>query len=245
MLLAESVHKSYGPEAPVLKDLSLRLPPDETLSIVGPSGCGKTTLLYMLCGLLPPDRGTIKLNGHGIDRNSSNIAIILQDYGLLPWRTALENVALGLKIKGTGKRERNRRAGRLLAELRLSGREHHYPSQLSGGEQQRVAIARALALEPRLLLMDEPFSSLDAITREKLQELLLETWNKRRIPYVLITHSVEEAVFLGRRVIVLGGRPAGIIACFDNDGFGHRDYRCEPSFYDMIRKIRKTMVSHW
>jgi ABC-type nitrate/sulfonate/bicarbonate transport system ATPase subunit len=245
VLQAISLSKSYSQDVSILREVTVTLPEDETLAIVGPSGCGKTTLLYMLCGLLQPDAGDIMLLGKKVRAGAQEIAIILQDYGLLPWRTALENVALGLKIRGLGAARRRGLSRQLLEELGLGGREHHYPSQLSGGEQQRVAIARALALEPKLLLMDEPFSSLDAMTREKLQTLLLDTWNRRRIPYLLITHSIEEAVFLGRRILVLGGRPASVVKTFDNPGFGHADYREQRAFFDMVQAVRGTMAVYW
>jgi ABC-type nitrate/sulfonate/bicarbonate transport system ATPase subunit len=245
VLVADGLSKSYPNAAPVLKDVSLRLPADETLAIIGPSGCGKTTLLYLLCGLLLPDHGTVTLNGRSIRRTTPRIAIILQDFGLLPWKTVLANVTLGLKLAGLPKAVRGRRAGELLEELGLSGREHDYPSQLSGGEQQRVAIARALALQPELLLMDEPFSSLDAITREKLQHILLDAWRERRIPYMLVTHSVEEAVFLGRRILLLAARPASIVASFTNDGFGDPAYRHSEAYFHMIRTVRQAMEKYW
>jgi len=245
MLQVDSLTKSYPPDVAILKDISFALAADETLAIVGPSGCGKTTLLYLLCGLLRPDSGRVTLNGAAVGAGVQDIAIILQDYGLLPWRTALENTALGLKIRGLGAAARREQAQRLLRELGLGGREHHYPSQLSGGEQQRVAIARALALEPKLLLMDEPFSSLDALTREKLQNLVLGTWKQRRIPYLLITHGIEEAVFLGRRILVLGGQPAAVLATFDNPGFGCADYRERQAFFELAQALRAAMNACW
>jgi ABC-type nitrate/sulfonate/bicarbonate transport system ATPase subunit len=245
LLVADGLSKGYPNTEPVLQDVSLRLAGDETVAIIGPSGCGKTTLLYLLCGLLQPDAGTVALNGRSIRQTTPRIAIILQDFGLLPWKTVLANVALGLKLAGLPRAVRDRRAGQLLEELGLNGREQDYPGQLSGGEQQRVAIARALALEPELLLMDEPFSSLDAITREKLQHILLETWRGRRIPYVLVTHSVEEAVFLGARILLLAARPASIVASFVNHGFGEPAYRHTAAYFHMIRVVRQAMENYW
>jgi ABC-type nitrate/sulfonate/bicarbonate transport system ATPase subunit len=154
-------------------------------------------------------------------------------------------VTLGLKIQGVSRAARRQRAWEVLAELGLAGRDRDYPAQLSGGEQQRVAIARALATRPKLFLMDEPFSSLDAITREKLQLSLLATWNTSRIPYVLVTHSVPEAVLLGRRILILAGKPASILACFDNPGFGDPVYRHQEAFFEVIRTIRHRMELYW
>lgn len=215
------------------------------MAIVGPSGCGKTTLLYMLCGLSRPDSGKALLDGSEINGTSQDISIILQDYGLLPWRTVLENVALGLKISGQGKGERMTRAREQLAELGIVGRDRDYPANLSGGEQQRVAIARAFVSRPRLMLLDEPFSSLDALTREKLQATLLELWSKRRVPYVLVTHSLEEAVFLGGRIMVLAGCPAKPAVCFDNPGFGDANLREKDSYFQLLRELRKTVERLW
>jgi ABC-type nitrate/sulfonate/bicarbonate transport system ATPase subunit len=245
VLVANALSKAYGKGEPVIADVSLELASDETITIVGPSGAGKTTLLYMLCGLVPPDHGSVKLDGQPVQSGSSKIAIILQDYGLLPWKTVLENVTLGLKIQGVGRAIRRQRALEILAELGLAGRDHDYPAQLSGGEQQRVAIGRALATQPKLFLMDEPFSSLDAITREKLQLGLLATWKSNRIPYVLVTHSVPEAVLLGRRILILAGKPASIVSSFDNPGFGVPEYRHKEAFYELIRTVRHRMEHYW
>lgn len=245
MLDVRHVSKSYAGGRKVLEDIDFRLAPGETLSIVGPSGCGKTTLLYMLCGLLAPDQGSVWLQGREVTRPGRDIAIILQDFGLLPWKSVAENVALGLKLQGVGKRERLESAGKLLAEMGLAGRERDYPSCLSGGEQQRVAIARAYAMAPKLLLMDEPFSSLDALTREKLQETLRVTWSVRRTPYVLVTHSVEEAICLGRVVLLLAGSPARVCARFENEHFGQQDLRDSPEFYALLRRVRKAMEHYW
>jgi ABC-type nitrate/sulfonate/bicarbonate transport system ATPase subunit len=245
VLVADGLCKGYPNAAPVLQDVSLQLASDETMAIIGPSGCGKTTLLYLLCGLLQPDLGTVALNGRPIHKTTPRIAIILQDFGLLPWKTVLGNVTLGLKLGGLSRAVRDRRAGQLLEELGLHGREQDYPGQLSGGEQQRVAIARALALEPELLLMDEPFSSLDAMTREKLQHILLDTWRERRVPYVLVTHSVEEAVFLGRRILLLAAKPASIVASFTNNGFGESAHRHSKAYFHVIRVVRQAMEKYW
>ena len=225
--------------------MTFHLGRDETLAVVGPSGCGKTTLLYLLCGLAKPDSGTVRADSSLVARPRPDVAIILQDYGLLPWKTVLDNVALGLKIQGRGRRERNAAARALLAEMGLAGRDNDYPANLSGGEQQRVAIARARATRPKLLLMDEPFSSLDAITREAVQLMLLDTWRATGLPYVLVTHSVEEAVFLGRRIVVLAGSPATLAVRFDNPGFGDPAYRDTQDYFALVREVRRAMERFW
>jgi NitT/TauT family transport system ATP-binding protein len=195
----------------------------------------------MLCGLTRPDTGQVLLDGRKIENPGHDIAIILQQYGLHPWKTVLDNVALGLKIQGVSRTERNERAGKLLHSMGLAGREHDFPSRLSGGEQQRVAIARAYAARPRLLLMDEPFSALDAMTRENLQAQLIRDRSASPLPYVLVTHSIEEAAFLGRTILLLAGNPATIKARFDNPGFGNPNFRESDRYFDLVRDIRRGM----
>jgi NitT/TauT family transport system ATP-binding protein len=244
MLIAENLCKYYGGEG-VLDNVSFSLGREETLAVVGPSGCGKTTLLYLLSGLTRADSGVAFLDGELIDRPTSDISIILQDYGLLPWKTVVENVALGLKIQGVSKKERMERAREQLAELGITGRDSDYPANLSGGEQQRVAIARAFVSRPRLMLLDEPFSSLDALTRERLQRTLLDVWKLRKVPFVLVTHSLEEAVVLGKRIMVMSSRPASPVAVFDNPGFGDESIRDTKGCFELLKELRHTVEALW
>jgi NitT/TauT family transport system ATP-binding protein len=241
MLTVTSLRKTYPGGREVLRDIDFDLPGDQTLAIVGPSGCGKSTLLYMLCGLTAPDTGNVLLDGRTIQKPGQDIAIILQQYGLHPWKTVLDNVALGLKIQGVAKAKRNKRARKLLRDMGLIDREKEFPNRLSGGEQQRVAIARAYAVRPRLLLMDEPFSALDAMTREKLQAQLLKDRLKTPLPYVLVTHSIEEAAYLGRTILL----PATIKARYDNPGFGDPDLRETDQYFSLVRKIRQGMGKYF
>jgi NitT/TauT family transport system ATP-binding protein len=245
MLTVTSLRKTYPGGREVLRDIDFDLPGDQTLAIVGPSGCGKSTLLYMLCGLTAPDTGNVLLDGRTIQKPGQDIAIILQQYGLHPWKTVLDNVALGLKIQGVAKAKRNKRARKLLRDMGLIDREKEFPNRLSGGEQQRVAIARAYAVRPRLLLMDEPFSALDAMTREKLQAQLLKDRLKTPLPYVLVTHSIEEAAYLGRTILLLAGSPATIKARYDNPGFGDPDLRETDQYFSLVRKIRQGMGKYF
>ncbi|WP_300465215.1 ABC transporter ATP-binding protein [Desulfobacula sp.] len=244
MLTVSHICKGFDSKA-VLKDISFQLDARETIVILGPSGCGKTTLLHLISGLEKIESGRILIDNRAISKPIPDVALILQNYGLLPWKTNLQNVALGLKIQGVSRKDRNTRARKILTDLGLAGRENDYPSVMSGGEQQRVAIARAYASEPRLLLMDEPFSSLDAITRENLQDTLLTTWLGTTVPYLLVTHSVEEAVFLGKRILILSGSPASIHEIFDNPGFGDIAYRRSSSYYELIRSIRHRIGEYW
>jgi len=242
MIRVEGICKRFDPEqGDVLDRISFSLSQGNTLSIIGPSGCGKTTLLYILAGLLPPTSGTLRKGKEGTRDKDIETAFILQDYGLFPWKTVWENVALAPKLKGKGKRECREITAALLEELGLGTLGGRYPVQLSGGQKQRVAIARALALKPSILLMDEPFSSLDAITRERLQDALLRTWQARELTYILVTHSVEEAVFLGRRIIILTDRPARVKAMIDNPGFGKQDYRMEQAYFEKLNEVRRAM----
>ncbi len=241
MLTVSSLGKSYAGGREVLRHIDFTLKAHETVAVVGPSGCGKSTLLYMLCGLTVPDTGQVVLDGRIVRKPGHDIAIILQQYGLHPWKTVLDNVALGLKIQGMGRAERHERARKLLDDMGLSGREKEFPSRLSGGEQQRVAIARAYASSPRLLLMDEPFSALDAMTREKLQAQLLKDRMQSPLPYVLVTHSIEEAAYLGRTILLLADSPATIKARYDNPGFGDPDFRETDQYFTLVREIRRGM----
>lgn len=240
MLKIQGVSKQFN-HLQVLEGIDLELGDSESVAILGPSGCGKTTLLNLICGMEKPNAGTIHVNENPVVKPSTDIAFILQNYGLLPWKNNLENVALGLKIKGMPTEQRNRMAREQLRKLGLEGREKEYPAILSGGEQQRVAIARAYATSPNLLLMDEPFSSLDAITRENLQDTLVESWISSQLPYVLVTHSVEEAVYLGQKIIILAGKPARIQVEFNNPDFSSPNYRQTSRYYQLVRKIRKKL----
>ena len=167
-----------------------------------------------------------------------DVALILQDYGLLPWKTVWQNVALGLQIRGTPVSEQRRLVGELLYRLGIAELGNRYSKQLSGGQRQRVAIARSLALNPELLLMDEPFSSLDALTREELQDTLLQVWRRTSLTIVLVTHSIEEAVFLGRKVLVLSPRPGRLLAEIENHNAGDADFRSRPEFHRRCNQIR-------
>ena len=169
------------------------------------------------------------------------MGLILQQYGLFPWFTVRDNVALGLRLRGVGSAARHGAAERELERVGLAGAGGRYPGELSGGQQQRVAIARGMALEPELLLMDEPFSALDAMSRESLQELLLASLRQKPLTVLLVTHSIDEAVYLGGTIWLLAGDPGRIIASFDNPGQGSDHYRTEPSFFRLCREIRKTM----
>jgi len=190
--------------------ISLEIAPGEFVAILGPSGCGKTTLLNMVAGFIPPTRGEILLNGRRIQGPGPDRGVVFQSFALFPWKTVLDNVAFGLKMRGVPREERGRIAREYIALVGLDGFEHRYPHELSGGMQQRVGVARVLANNPELLLMDEPFASVDAQTRMTLQEELTRIWEARHPTILFVTHDVEEAVFLANRVIVLTPRPGRV-----------------------------------
>ena len=182
----------------------------EVVAVVGPSGCGKTTLLRCIDGLLPHDTGEILVGDRRVTEPIAGVAMVFQHFGLFPWKTVAENVAYGLRMAGASRSEIDRKVPEYVNLVGLAGFETTYPYQLSGGMQQRCGLARALAVEPNVLLMDEPFAAVDAQTREILQFELLRIWQERPTAMIFVTHSIEEAVLLGHRVIVLKGRPSSI-----------------------------------
>ncbi|NLS01266.1 ABC transporter ATP-binding protein [Rhizobium sp. P38BS-XIX] len=204
----DDINLSYGDRA-IISGLSLSLKRGEIVCVVGPSGCGKTTALRMAGGLVRPNGGVVRFLGEPLTAPRRDVAIVFQDYGkaLLPWRTAAANVALALEAAGVAKAEHKDRSFALLAKVGLSGHENKYPTEMSGGMQQRIQIARCLAQEPSVLLMDEPFGALDAMTRQGLQDEMLTLVAETGTTVLFVTHDLEEAVYLGDRVIGLLPRP--------------------------------------
>ncbi len=196
----------------VLDQLDLRVAEREIVAIVGPNGCGKSTLLRVISGLLPPDRGQVLAFDSTVAGPEPRIGLVFQEPRLLPWRDVLDNVAFPLELAGVRRGEREERAREVLRLTGLEGFAEAYPDQLSGGMAQRAALARALAPEPDVLLLDEPFSALDAMTRERLDDELLRLWGETGTTIVLVTHSISEAVFLSDRVLVMSQRPGRIVA---------------------------------
>jgi len=200
--------KGYSVEA--LRDIHLEIKENEFLAVVGPSGCGKSTLLNIIAGLLSPSSGRVMIEGNG-SHSRSQSGMVFQDLALFPWRTALKNIVYGLEEQGLARGEQIRIAERYIAMVGLEGFENKYPHQLSGGMKQRAAIARALANDPLLLLMDEPLSALDAQTRILMQYELSRIWEKSQKSFLYVTHNIQEAVFLGDRVVILSGRPGRVL----------------------------------
>jgi len=194
----------------VFRDVDLAVGEREVLAIIGPSGCGKTTLLRCIDGLMPLSDGEIQIEGERVTEPRAGVAMVFQHFGLFPWKTVYDNIAYGLKLAGKSRAEIDAKVPEYLNLVGLSRFEHYYPYQISGGMQQRCGLARALAVEPRVLLMDEPFGAVDAQTREILQFEMLRIWESRPTTMVFVTHAIDEAVLMGDRVLVLKGRPSSV-----------------------------------
>lgn len=227
-----------------LDGLSLAVEQSEFLSIVGPSGCGKSTLLRLLAGLIRPIAGSVMLRGRPLTEPQREIGVVFQRANLMPWRTVRANITLPLELAGIAASEIARRADAAVALVGLEGFADAYPAQLSGGMQQRVALARALIHEPAVLLLDEPFGSLDALTRERMNAELLRIWNLHRPTVVMVTHSISEAVFLSDRILVLTPRPGRIRAAFAVPLPRPRsqEMTIDPAFLQLTRRVRAEIV---
>ena len=204
--------RGRGAATRALEPTNLAIAINDFVTIVGPSGCGKSTLLRLIAGLDRPTTGRILLSGTPVAAPGPDRGMVFQSYTLFPWLTVADNIAFGLREKGVAKEQRSEAVREWLERIGLTGFEHHYPKQLSGGMQQRTAIARALANEPAILLLDEPFGALDNQTRALMQELLLRVWERERKTVLFVTHDIEEAIFLGSRVLVMTARPGRIKA---------------------------------
>jgi taurine transport system ATP-binding protein len=231
------VYEQKGERVVALDAVNLSLHQGQRGVIIGPSGCGKSTLISVLAGLNSHFSGQVLIGGKP-PSSGGETALILQDFGLLPWKTVWDNVILGLKLRKKTTWEIKTAAETILKKLGLASLAKRYPAQLSGGQRQRVAIARALVLEPRLLLMDEPFSSLDALTREEIQEFLLEIWEETRLTTLLITHNIEEAVLLGQKIFIMSSGPGQILQEVENRLAGASYLRGEVQFMEICSTLR-------
>ena len=235
---------SRKPGLVALYNISLAIRKNEFVSLLGPSGCSKTTLIRIIAGLLPADCGEVLVNGQAVTVPGRDRCMVFQQFGLLPWRTVLSNVEFGLEIEGVPKDERSALAGQYLELVGLKGFEHYYPHQISGGMQQRVGIARALSKKPDILLMDEPFGAVDAQTREQLQEELLKIWSRTDTTVVFVTHSIDEALYLSDRVVVMQARPGRIKEEVSVDLPRPRwegDVKADPRFAQLRSQLRESL----
>ena len=220
-----------------LDNINIHIDQGEIYTFIGPSGCGKSTLLHVLSGIIRQFSGTITFNGSPIDPKKQRIGLVQQNYGLLPWKNILKNCLLGKKIKDGG--DKLDEYGKYIVnELGISHLLSRYPEEISGGQKQRVAIARVFILRPDLLLMDEPFSALDAITREEMQELFLNIWKQYQVTTVFITHSVDEALYLGSKIVVFSKAPGRILDVIDNPCFRQEDVRNHENYHEMAKRLR-------
>lgn len=210
MLNITNLSADYGGK-PVLEEINLTLDSGELLVVLGPSGCGKTTLLNLIAGFVPYQQGSIQLEGKRVEGPGAERGVVFQSEGLLPWRNVQENVAFGLQLAGIHRQQRLATAREMLKKVGLEGAEKRFIWQLSGGQRQRVGIARALAANPQLLLLDEPFGALDAFTREQMQTLLLRLWHETGKQVLLITHDIEEAVFMATELVLLSPGPGRVL----------------------------------
>lgn len=224
-------------ETLALNKVNINIDTGDIYTFIGPSGCGKSTLLYVLSGILNDYKGTVLIDGRKIDPATQRIGLILQNYGLLPWENVYQNIMLGRKIK-KDPQVLDEYSHYILEQLGIDALLDRYPHELSGGQQQRVAIARAFLLQPDLLLMDEPFSALDAISREALQALFLKIWKQYNVTTIFITHSVDEALYLGSKIAVFSPSPGRILEILDNPCFQLDNLRFRDEYYEMSKKLR-------
>ncbi|HHY77035.1 MAG TPA: ABC transporter ATP-binding protein [Clostridiales bacterium] len=236
MIQIKGLNYSYGSDI-ALCNINLDIEENTTCAIIGPSGCGKTTLLYLLAGFIDYTEGEIYIKNEKVKGSRKETGIILQDYSLLPWKTVWDNVALGLKVRGISKDEIEKEVDKILYELDIHELKKKYPAQLSGGQKQRVSIARTLIIKPDLLLLDEFTSALDAMTKENIQNLILNIYKKKPVTIVFVTHSIEEAVFLGQKIVIM--EKAKIKKIIDNPYFGDVEIRSKIDYYNICLEVRR------
>ena len=242
--VSKSFPQNYQEEhLSILNHISLNIQDKEFVSLVGPSGCGKSTLLRIVAGLLKPDEGEVLVDGRKVEKPERSRCMVFQDYALFPWMNVWNNIALGLKVEKADKEKINRKVSWAVEMVRLKGFEKSYPHQLSGGMKQRVAIARALVMHPEILLMDEPYGQLDINLRFKLEDEVIRLCKQTKTTVLFITHNIEEAVYLGDRILVLTNKPTSIKEIVPNDAPHPRDIAA-PDFIEMRNRITN-LIKWW
>ena len=243
MISARDVTVEYGRGTNIVRaveSVSLDIGRGERQALIGPSGCGKTSLLFAMAGLRPATAGTIEIGDVSVNRPRKEVALILQNAGLLPWKTVSQNANLSLLLN---KEYPEKTADTVLEDLGLGEVKSRFPAELSEGMKRRVGVARALSTSPSVMLMDEPLASLDTLTKERIQDLFLELWKQHQYTVVLVTHDIEEAAFLGQRVVVLTERPARIKRIVMNPEMGEQDYRSASAFRQTVAELRGALAS--
>jgi NitT/TauT family transport system ATP-binding protein len=235
----KGISKTYG-NVEALRGIDLDFPRGKLTSLLGPSGCGKTTLLKIIAGLIEADKGTVEIDGKRVSGPGPERAFVFQDFALMPWATVTRNVAFGLELRGTKRAEREEIARRYIAEVGLTGFEDKYPHELSGGMRQRVGLARALSVDAEVLLLDEPFSAVDEQNRRKFQEDLIRLRTSRNKTFIFVTHSIEEAVYISDRIVLLSPRPGRVSRIIepeiDRSGDPERIHR-DKHYLDTVEEI--------
>lgn len=239
-------YKSHKNETKALGPLSMKIDKGEICAIIGPSGCGKSTLLHVLSGSIEEYQGQVILKGEKLNPKIHDIGFIPQSFGLLPWKNVEQNCLLPLRIKGRNIDGRLSEKIRYITnKLGIYSLKDRYPNELSGGQKQRVAIARAFIMNPDLLLMDEPFSALDAITREEAQELFIDIWNQYRSTAIFVTHSIEEAIYMGKKIVIMSHCPGAIVKTIDNPLFNTESIREKKEYLELSVYIRSIIKKGW
>jgi NitT/TauT family transport system ATP-binding protein len=232
-------YRNNNNEIKAIEEVNLNIESGRIYTIIGPSGVGKSTLLKALSGIIDSYKGEILINGRCINPRIDRIGFIPQNYGLVDWKTVQENIMLSAKIKDGKKKIDIKFYRYLLDKLKINEIVNRYPKQLSGGQKQRVAIARAFLLKPNLLLMDEPFSALDAMTREEARELFLEIWKEHKVTTILVTHDIQEAIYLGQKIVVFSSKPGRVVRIADNLFFNEDCLEFNKQYFQLINSLRQ------
>lgn len=249
MLEIDNLSVSYKSEKKLvhaLGPISLQIKAGDIYAVIGPSGCGKSTMLHVLSGIIKDFQGQVFLNNEELNPKKHSIGFIPQNFGLLPWKNVQKNCLLSLKIKGKAiDSAMNERINYIQNKLCIDSLKDRYPNELSGGQKQRVAIARAFIMNPDLLLMDEPFSALDALSREEAQELFMDIWNQYNITTLFVTHSIEEAIYIGKKIVIMSHCPGNIVEIIDNPLFNTVNLRQNEEYLRLSSYLRSIIKKGW